>query len=94
MAAGDVAITRRATLDMKRSETMDMMPTYFIQFCPVCGRALQIPVCQLGKSVACRHCRAKFTARDYDAEVSHADSNKAMRDRLNALLAMFARTHA
>ena len=38
--------------------------TYFVQNCPVCGRCLQVRLELLGKTVACRHCRGTFIARD------------------------------
>lgn len=38
--------------------------TYFVQACPICGRSLQIRLEYMGRSVACQHCRGKFTAAD------------------------------
>ena len=38
--------------------------TYFVQSCPICGRSLQIRLEYLGRTVACQHCRGKFTASD------------------------------
>ncbi|QDU96432.1 hypothetical protein [Lignipirellula cremea] len=36
----------------------------FIQRCPTCNRRLEVRVNYLGKMIACRHCRARFEARD------------------------------
>jgi len=38
--------------------------TFFVQECPTCGRALQVRVEYLGKSVRCQHCGAGFEASD------------------------------
>ena len=35
---------------------------YFYQDCPICGRALQVCVEYLGRTVLCRHCRGEFRA--------------------------------
>lgn len=42
---------------------MPVIPTYFVQRCPVCGRSLHVPVRLLGEDAACQHCRATFVAR-------------------------------
>ena len=36
--------------------------THFVQACPICGRRLQVRMSLLGRSVACPHCQAEFTA--------------------------------
>lgn len=41
--------------------------TCFFVNCPTCGRSLQVRVAYLGKTVACQHCRGKFTATDPSA---------------------------
>lgn len=43
---------------------MSLIPTYFVQSCPVCGRTLHVPIQLLGQRAACQHCRATFVARD------------------------------
>jgi uncharacterized protein (DUF983 family) len=62
---------------------------FFIQGCPTCGRRLQVRVTYLGKKVACKHCRAEFTACDPDSRpVATADSSHiVLMDRVEALLA-------
>lgn len=41
----------------------------FDQSCPTCGRRLQIRVDLLGRIVACKHCRAQFTAAQQNTSV-------------------------
>ena len=47
--------------------------TYFVQECPTCGRALQIRVEYLGKSLGCPHCSGEFKAQDPSVSPGAAD---------------------
>ena len=38
------------------------MRTEFVQYCPVCGRPLQIRVAYLGRRMRCDHCGGRFIA--------------------------------
>ena len=40
---------------------------YFVQECPICGRALQVRMQHLGKTLKCRHCNGDFEACDPDS---------------------------
>jgi hypothetical protein len=55
-------------------ETVMFPATYFVQSCPICGRALQVRLEYLGRSVTCQHCHGTFTAADPSLEpVENAD---------------------
>jgi DNA-directed RNA polymerase subunit RPC12/RpoP len=61
--------------------------TYYVQECPTCGRNLQVRVEYLGKKVACRHCSARFVARDPSSmDYDPCDSSASMLARADQLI--------
>jgi hypothetical protein len=61
--------------------------TYYVQECPTCGRNLQVRIEYLGKKVACRHCGAKFVARDpSSSDYDPSDSSASMLARADELI--------
>jgi hypothetical protein len=61
--------------------------TYYVQECPTCGRNLQVRIEYLGKRVACRHCGAKFEARDpSSADYDPSDSSDSILARAEELI--------
>ena len=60
--------------------------TYFVQECPTCGRRLQIRVDYLGKRVGCRHCGARFDARDPASALFDPSDSSTLLARADELL--------
>ncbi len=66
---------------------MTIHAMFFVQPCPICGRRLRVCVEYLGKTIQCRHCRGRLTARDPDSMPSGADPQRVLMDRVDELLA-------
>lgn len=67
---------------------MPLIPTYYVQACPVCGRSLHVPVQLLGQAAACQHCRATFVA--HDPHAAHRQST-ILSERVDTLLSRYQR---
>ncbi len=61
--------------------------TYFQQSCPTCGRHLRVDVRQLGRQVACSHCRAIFVACDDEVHGRRQAGAPSALERAEQLLA-------
>lgn len=66
---------------------MSSRATFFIQACPTCGRKVRVCVEYLGMEIQCRHCHAVFVACDPDNAPLFGDSNFALMQRVDELLA-------
>ena len=42
------------------------MSVRFSQSCPTCGRRMEVRASLLGRTIACQHCRAEFTATAHE----------------------------
>jgi len=65
----------------------------FQQRCPVCGRALQVPVVLLGRRVYCQHCGGGFVAMDATMQL-RSPSRAAAGVPLEVVDALLARATA
>ena len=59
---------------------------YFLLECPTCGRALQVRVEYLGRTLACRHCRGEFEAAEPNQPRVPDDSGPELLRRADELL--------
>lgn len=69
------------------------MSLLFNQPCPTCGRKQKIRIELLGKTVACQHCSAEFTASDLSEEIRLDSSHRLMSRVENALKMSQAAIH-
>lgn len=60
------------------------MTLRFGQSCPTCGRRIEIRVELLGRSVACPHCNAEFTASEQQPR--QASGDQVLMDRVERAL--------
>lgn len=68
-------------------------PTYFVQECPTCGRALRVRVEYLGRAIACQHCHATFDACDPATGLSSSmNSGSSLLRRAEALIELANRS--
>ena len=61
-------------------------PTYYVQECPTCGRALRIRVEHLGRQLTCQHCRGKLEARDPEDVGARQETSLSLLRRADELL--------
>ena len=56
------------------------MSVRFSQSCPTCGRRMEVRASLLGRTIACQHCRAEFTATAHqDIAGQHGPEDDLMR---------------
>lgn len=58
----------------------------FSRSCPTCGRRIQIRSGLLGKTVACRHCKAEFVAMSSDETAGSSDEAQLLMERVELAL--------
>ena len=58
----------------------------FTRSCPTCGRRVEIRASLLGRTVACQHCGANFTANSSDDPVDHFDDGHRLMARVEQAL--------
>lgn len=63
------------------------MSLLFNQPCPTCGRKQKIRIELLGRTVACQHCRAEFTASDR-SDAIRVDADHHLMSRVERALQM------
>ncbi len=59
---------------------------HFTRSCPTCGRRVEIRAALLGRTVACQHCGAEFTATASDDPSQHIDEGHRLMDRVERAL--------
>ena len=70
------------------------MSVRFTQSCPTCGRRVEIRANLIGRTVACRHCRAEFVADSgfegvvAPPSIENEDSSDDLMARVDELLQM------
>lgn len=60
----------------------------FSRSCPTCGRRMKIESSLLGRVVACRHCKAEFTAMAYEDGSGHSDDAQRLMERVDSMLSL------
>ncbi|MEO1530299.1 MAG: response regulator [Planctomycetota bacterium] len=58
----------------------------FSRSCPTCGRRMKIESSLLGRVVACRHCKAEFTAMACDDGAGQFDDAQRLMERVDSML--------
>lgn len=58
----------------------------FTRSCPTCGRRVEIRASLLGRTVACQHCGAEFTATAGDDPTYQIDEGHRLMDRVERAL--------